>query len=120
MSQSIEVEDTGYDAFSELLEKYSISDEKALDAVESGAQEFKDDLLKLPRPRSKINKSGYTHLVDSFAFERKDGVIKVGWGKYYGPMLEKGTKKMAKQAHLKPTFNQDKDKYYKKMIEQIF
>lgn len=40
MSQSIEVEDTGYDAFSELLEKYSISDEKALDAVESGAQEF--------------------------------------------------------------------------------
>ena len=43
MSQSIEVEDTGYDAFSELLEKYSISDEKALDAVESGAQEFKDD-----------------------------------------------------------------------------
>ena len=46
--------------------------------------------------------------------------IKVGWGKYYGPMLEHGTRKMAVRAHLKPLFEQNKEKYYKKMTECIF
>ena len=46
--------------------------------------------------------------------------VNVGWGKYYGPMLEHGTRKMAARAHLKPLFERNKEKYYKKMTESIF
>ena len=49
-----------------------------------------------------------------------DSGIKVGWGKYYGPMLEHGTRKMAARVHLKPLFERNKEKYYKKMAESIF
>ena len=97
-----------------------MSDDKALDAVEVGAEEFVKDLLRLPKPRSQINKPGYTHIVNTFAAERIDKSIKVGWGKYYGPMLEHGTRKMAARAHLKPLFERNKEKYYKKMAESIF
>lgn len=45
--------------------------------------------------------------------------IDVGWGKYYGPMLEHGTKKMSAKAHLKPLFEQNKERYYKKMIAAL-
>ena len=58
--------------------------------------------------------------IDTFAMERTQGEIKVGWGKYYGPMVEHGTKKMTARAHLKPLFEQNKEKYYRKMTEQIF
>lgn len=90
------------------------------DAIETGAKEFVNDLLKLPKPRSEVKKPGYTHLVNTFALERARGEIKVGWGKYYGPMVERGTKKMAARAHLKPLFEQNKEKYYRKMTEKIF
>lgn len=43
----------------------------------------------------------------------------MGWGKYYGPMLEHGTKKMSAKAHLKPLFEQNKERYYKKMIAAL-
>ena len=79
-----------------------------------------NDLLRLPKPRSQITKAGYTHIVSTFASERTDSGIKVGWGKYYGPMLEHGTRKMAARAHLKPLFERNKEKYYKKMTESIF
>lgn len=48
-----------------------------------------------------------------------DKDIDVGWGKYYGPMLEHGTKKMSAKAHLKPLFEQNKERYYKKMIAAL-
>lgn len=63
--------------------------------------------------------SGYTHLVDSFSYKRDKTGIDVGWGKYYGPMLEHGTKKMSAKAHLKPLFEQNKERYYKKMIAAL-
>ncbi len=34
--------------------------------LEIGAKEFVDDALKLPKPKSNINSSKHTHLVDSF------------------------------------------------------
>ena len=118
----IEFEEEGLDEFERLIKEYAekASADRALDAIEIGAKEFLNDLLKLPKPRSGINKAGYTHLVDSFALEREKDEIKAGWGKYYGPMIERGTKKMAKRAHLVPLFEQNKEKYYKKMTEKIF
>ncbi len=94
--------------------------ENPIKILEIGAKDFVNDLLKLTRPYSKIKKSGYTHLIDSFAYEIKDDEIIVGWGKYYGRMVEEGTKNIPSQPHLKPTFEKNKEKYYKKMIEKIF
>lgn len=58
---------------------------------------------------------GYTHLLDTVTYEiQKDDVV-VGWGKYYGPMVENGTVKMQGTTHLRPTFERNKEKYYKDM-----
>lgn len=118
----ITFDDSGMEDFEEMLKQYSAKadPENALDAIETGAKEFVNDLLKLPKPRSEVKKPGYTHLISTFAKERARGEIKVGWGKYYGPMVERGTKKMAARAHLKPLFEQNKEKYYRKMTEKIF
>ena len=61
--------DEGFNEFSKMLEEFSkkADEEKVLDVIEIGAKAFVDDLLKLPKPRSDISKSGYTHLIDSFA-----------------------------------------------------
>ena len=117
----ITFDDTGMDEFEEILKKYArkVTTKKALDAVEAGAQVFVKDLLKLPKPRRNITAPGYTHLVDSFALQRTGGMVKVGWGKYYGPMLEHGTRKMEKRAHLVPLFEKNKEKYYKVMTKEI-
>ena len=91
--------------------------------LEIGAKEFVDDALKLPKPKSNINSSKHTHLVDSFSYEKskhKKGQIEVGWGVYYGPLVENGTKFMKKQSHLEPLFNKNKEKYYNKMIKKIY
>lgn len=122
MSKEIEFIDSGLSEFEDLIKEYAekVSDDKALDAVEVGAEEFVKDLLRLPKPRSQINKPGYTHIVNTFAAERTDKSVSAGWGKYYGPMLEHGTRKMAARAHLKPLFERNKEKYYKKMTESIF
>ena len=107
----ITFDDSGVEDFEKMLKQYAAKadPENALDAIETGAKEFVNDLLKLPKPRSEVKKPGYTHLINTFAMERARGEIKVGWGKYYGPMVERGTKKMAARAHLKPLFEQNKE-----------
>lgn len=89
------------------------------DAILTGGSEaFVKDLLKLPKPRSEIKGSKHTHLVDSFSYKRNDdGSYTIGWGKYYGRMVERGTKYMKAQPHFKPLWNRNKEKYYKKMLE---
>ena len=118
----ITFDDSGLEDFEKMLQQYArqADPQKVLDAEEAGAKEFVSDLLKLPKPRSEVRKAGYTHLVNTFAMERANGEIKVGWGKYYGPMVEHGTKKMTAKAHLKPLFERNKEKYYRKMTEKIF
>ena len=117
----ITFDDSGLDDFEKMLQQYArqADPQNVLDAEEAGAKEFVSDLLKLPKPRSEVRKAGYTHLVNTFAMERANGEIKVGWGKYYGPMVEHGTKKMTAKAHLKPLFERNKEKYYRKMTEKI-
>ena len=113
----------GFKGFEELSNELSdilLKLENPLDILEIGAEEFVKDLLKLTKPYSKIRKSGYTHLVDSFTYEKKDNEIEVGWGKYYGRMVDEGTKMTRRQPHMQPTFEKNKEKYYKKMLEKIF
>lgn len=107
----------GFEALSEVLEKYIDKADNVMDVLESGAKEFTNDLLKLPKPISKIRKSGYTHLINSFAYRKRDKEIEVGWGKYYGPMVEHGTKNMNEaHPHVYPLWDKNKEKYYKLML----
>lgn len=93
--------------------------EKPTDVFLVGAKEFVKDLLKLPKPISRIRKAGYTHLIDSFAYKVKKYEVEAGWGKYYGPMVEHGTNKMNEQPHLYPLWDKNKEKYYKLMITKL-
>lgn len=93
--------------------------ENATDILEEGAKEFVNDLLKLPKPISKIRKAGYTHLIKIFAYKKAKDEVEVGWGKYYGPMVEDGTRKMEPRQHLKPLWDRNKNKYYKTMIAKL-
>lgn len=103
------------------LSKYIPLAQNPQEILEVGAKEFVKDLLKLTKPISKIKKSGYTHLIDSFCYEKvKNNEIEVGWGKYYGRMVEDGTIKMNAKTHLKPTFNRNRDKYYTKMLKKFY
>ena len=104
---------SGFEAMSEILEKYIDGADNAVDVLETGAKEFVGDLLKLPKPISKIRKSGYTHLIKCFAYKKKNKEVEAGWGKYYGPILERGSVKMNAQEHLFPVWDRNKEKYYK-------
>ncbi len=110
---------SGFEALSEILENYSDKADNFMDVLEVGAEEFTTDLLKLPKPISKIRKTGYTHLIDSFAYRKNKDEVEVGWGKYYGPMLEHGTVKMDAYSHVYPLWDRNKEKYYKKMIAKL-
>lgn len=110
---------SGFEAMSEILEKYIDGADNAVDVLETGAKEFVGDLLKLPKPISKIRKSGYTHLIKCFAYKKKNKEVEAGWGKYYGPMLEHGTVKMNAQEHLYPVWDRNKEEYYKKMLTKL-
>lgn len=106
----------GFSALTNIIENYIKKAEKPMEILLVGAKEFVRDLLKLPKPISKIRKSGYKHLVDSFAYREKKNEIEVGWGKYYGPMVENGTKRMNEQPHVNPLWDKNKEKYYKLML----
>ena len=109
----------GLQDLSKMLEDYINKVENVVDILEIGAKEFVNDALKLPKPISKIRKAGYTHLVNSFSYRKKDNEVEAGWGKYYGPMLENGTNKMNAQPHLYPLWEKNKEKYYKTMIIKL-
>lgn len=113
-----------YEALDELyseLEDIIVKVEKPQEILIEGAKEFVKDLLKLPKPISNIKKSGYTHLIDTFYYDYgKHNDVEVGWGKYYGRMVEYGTVKTRTVAHMRPLFEKNKDKYYNVMLKKIF
>lgn len=121
MMSDIEANGSGFDALEKMLQEFAkkADDNRVLQTMEKGAQAFVEDLLKLPKPKSVVTKSGYTHLIDTFTYRRNKGEIEVGWGKYYGPMVERGTKRMSAHPHLSTLWNQNKEKYYKKMLDKF-
>ena len=110
---------TGFAALSEQLEYYMQGAENSTEILMEGAETFLKDLEKLSKPMSAIRRSGYTHLIDSFAIEKKDKEVVVGWGKYYGRMVELGTKKMNARPHMYPLWELNKEKYYKLMLTRL-
>lgn len=98
--------------FSKALEEYAKVSDNVMEEEEKIAQDFVKDLLKLPSPKSKISKSGHTHLISTFSYRKKATEIEIGWGKYYGPMVEKGTIKMiSSHPHLVPLWNRNSKRY---------
>lgn len=117
-----EVYTDGFDAFSEMINEFSQKTEKknVAKVLSIGAKELAEDVRALPKPKSRMSAPGYTHLLDTVTYEiQKDDVV-VGWGKYYGPMVENGTVKMQGTTHLRPTFERNKEKYYKDMQKALF
>lgn len=111
--------ESGFEEFENLLSEYTKKAENVLEILEVGAKEFVNDVKRLPKPRSRMSGAGYTHLLDTVTYRKNKDEIETGWGKYYGPMLERGTIKMKGTPHLSPTFDLNKDKYYKKMTEKM-
>ncbi len=109
----------GFKDLTEIIEHYVKGAENAMEGIEEGVKEFVNDALKLPKPMSKIRKAGYTHLVRCFAYRKKKTEIEAGWGKYYGPMVERGTVNMDANPHVYPLWDKKKEKYYKTMLIKL-
>lgn len=112
----------GFEGFADLineLDKYIIASENPKEVLLVGTKAFLNDLDKLAKPMSKIKRSDYTHLIDTFCYEEKKDEIVVGWGKYYGRMVENGTEKMSARPHFYPVWDKNKDRYYKLMINNF-
>lgn len=112
----------GFDAFSRMLEEYGKKTEQknVIKVLEVGARELAEDVRALPKPRSRVMTPGYTHLLDTVTHETEGNEVVVGWGRYYGPMVEKGTVKMNGVSHLRPTFERNRSRYYKDMQKALF
>lgn len=95
------------------------TEENVTKVLKRGADELVSTLMKLPKPMSKIRKAGYTHLVRTFYSKVNKNQVEVGWGKYYGPMVERGTKRMKARPHIMPTWKQNKEKIYKVMVNDL-
>lgn len=112
-----------FNELEDLFKEYMQKADKASEVLQAGADSFVKDLKALPSPRSHINKAGHTHLVDTFGSREENGNILVGWGKYYGPILERGWKTKRGMApahpHFKPLFQRNKERYYKIMIQKL-
>ena len=92
--------------------------------LKAGADLLVSDVRALPSPRSQIARAGYTHLLDSVTGKEADDGYTVGWGKYYGPIVEAGHispkgRRVAARAHLRPTYKQNMAKYQKAMQEEF-
>lgn len=103
----------------ELFSEYAKAADNTVEVLQTGADAFVKDLKALPSPRSRISKAGYTHMIDTFSSKEENGNILVGWGKYYGPIVEHGSRNMGAKPHFKPLFQKNKEKYYQLMIKKF-
>ena len=122
MSTTVTFAIDGLEEFQEAMEQFlkATDETNVAKVLKQGADLLVQDLLKLPKPRSAIHAAGYTHMVSTFSDRIKYGEVEVGWGKYYGPMVEHGTVNMGAQPHLQPTFNRNAEKYYRKMTDELW
>ena len=120
MSDYIKSDLKGFDDLAKMLKQYEVTEEETMQALEAGAKEFVSDVRKLPKPRSQVRVSGYAHLIDTVTYKRNRNELEVGWGKYYGPMVEHGTMRMKGTPHIKTTFERNKGKYFKTIKNRLF
>lgn len=117
---NMDIYDTGLDDLEKQLMDFVKTIDNPLEILQVGAKALVDDVRRLPRPRSSMTGAGYTHLLDTVTHKIAGDEVEAGWGKYYGPMAERGTKRMSGTPHLAPAFNANKEKYYKKMMQKVY
>lgn len=107
----ITFEDSGMEEFQDMLGSYlsKVDEKSALDAIEEGAKEFVNDLLRLPKPRRKVTAPGYTHLVDSFSYKRDKTGIRELFDEF-GKKVDKYKKKEATKKNQPQTRKRKKKK----------
>jgi len=139
---SVELLD-GLDAFEKELSGWlkAATPETANAVLETAAEALVQDVRKLPKPRSQMGGS-HTHLLDTIQKEKLSYGWAVGWGKYYGPIVEKGskgikkgttgksksgriitwangTRGMAAQPHLRATYDKNRATYDRLMAAEF-
>lgn len=118
---------TNFEGFEDLQQTLlemaqKVDKENLKQALYAGASELASDANKLPKPISRINSPGYTHLLSSISARMMEGGAtgaEVGWGKFYGRMVEMGTRKMTARAHLIPLFDRNAKNYYQTIVDKI-
>lgn len=105
------------------LEKLG-DDETLSELVKTQADALVKDIRSLPKPKSSRN--GITHLLDGVTYtEGKAPNWVIGWGHYYGPMVEGGTKRQKghgatpAQPHMMATYERNRDKYIRLAQEKF-
>ena len=108
------------DDFLQDLQKYeeAAGEFKLAEILIEGGNAFAEDVRKLPKPRRTV--SSATHMLDTVRATPKGNVVQIGWGAYYGPFVERGTRKMRAQPHLVPMWERNKEHYYKLMQAKLF
>lgn len=119
MSDKLWGDETVYDDLEKEFEACIRQADNMVSVLQEGADAFVKDLRAMPSPRSKISAPGYTHMIDVFSSRQEKEDILVGWGKYYGPIVEKGSRSMKAQPHFKPLWKKNQNKYYQKMIDKF-
>ena len=105
----------------DMLDEYekAADDQNVADVLMIAGEALAEDVRRLPKPRRRG--AGYTHMLDSVApAQAGNAAVLVSWGQYYGKFVEYGTKKMQAQPHLIPTWERNKDRYYKLMQDNLF
>ena len=123
-SSGINTNFEGFEELQQLLleESKKVDKDNLKQCLLAGAAELASDANKLPKPISQIKSPGYTHLLASISARMMEGGAtgaEVGWGKFYGRMVEKGTSKMDAQAHLIPLFERNAKNYYQTIVDKI-
>jgi HK97 gp10 family phage protein len=91
------------------------------EAQEAGAAFLVGKLRRLSKPR---NTGKMLESMD-FEYNKKEKTVEVGWGKFYGRLVESGHKTrsgkkvVSAKAHLKPTFEANKNFINKIMIDTL-
>lgn len=114
----------GLQRLADLLAGYSVNANPAniLRAQKAGAEYFCEIMRRKSSPRGRSRE----HMLDSIAYEQDahNTVTVVGWGKFYGRMVEAGhraggwaksSKSVAANPHMKPEFNKQKNQIINRM-----
>ena len=121
---SAKVLDDGYQYMDEITQNAlkAMDPASLVEILKAGADELVKDVRALPKPRS--NRTGYTHMLDSVTGQAEAPKYLVGWGRYYGPIVEAGHKsrsgkKVPARAHLRKTYKDHMEKYQKAMQDKF-
>lgn len=121
---SAKVLDDGYQYMDEITQNAlkAMDSASLVEILKAGADELVKDVRALPQPRS--NRTGYTHMLDSVTGQEESPKYLVGWGRYYGPIVEAGHKSRSgkmvpARAHLRKTYKDHMEKYQKAMQDKF-